>query len=354
MGPRRGVERGVSGSAGRAVTEDGPVRYLRYEQPVAAVAGVDHQVANLTCLLSEAHAAGRRAVLPPLLLHAEHNYDICREWRWESLFDFPGSRLVDAAGRRHPLPIAAARPPAGGRVLRLAPGAMPPPDAGAYGLVVRRIESRQFARDVPAAARPAVTPELRAAARVLALARPVAARLRSLDGGRFAAVHVRRGDRVREYPRLYRRDGRQYPGRLTEPAHVRTVLQASGVRDGAVVFLLSDERDPAFWRPLQRHYRVFREVDFPALAALLSPSGEPLPDVHLVYLASLEVMRSACLRVGTLPRNRPHAPPMHVWLVSERQWRRLPLSTHAAVQTVAWSRILLRWALTRRRRPGRR
>ena len=340
---------GVSGAAGRAVTEAGPARYLRYEQAVAAVAGVDHQVGNLTCLLREAHAAGRQAVLPPLLLHAEHNFDVCREWRWESLFDFPGSRLIDAAGRRHPLPIAAARPPAGMRALRLPPGAMPPPDAGAYGLVVRRIESRLFARDVPAAARPAAGLELRAAEPVLALARPVAARLRSLDGGRFAAVHVRRGDRVREYPRLTRRAGRQYPGRLTEPAHVRTVLQAAGIGDGAVVFLLSDERDAAFWRPLRRHYRVFREVDFPGMAALLSPSEEPLPDVHLVYLASLEVMRSASLRIGTLPRSRPHAPPMHGWLVSERQWRRLPLGTHAAVQTVAWSRILLRWAVSRRR-----
>ena len=336
------------------MTEDGPVRYLRYEQPAAAVAGVDHQVANLTCLLSEAHAAGRQAVLPPLLLHAGHNFDVCRGWRWESLFNFPGSRLIDAAGRPHALPIAAGRPPAGVRVLRLAPGAMPPPDAGAYGLVVRRIESSLFARDVPAAARPAVTPELRAAARVRALARPVVARLRSLDGGRFAAVHVRRGDRVREYPRLRRPSYRQYPGRLTEPARVRAVLQAAGIRDGAVVFLLSDERGAAFWRPLQRHYRVFRDVDFPVLAALLSPSCEPLPDVHLVYLASLEVMRNASLRVGTLPRRRPHAPPMHAWLVSDRQWRRLPLSTYAAVQTVAWSRMLLRRALTRRRPPGRR
>ena len=346
--------RGVPGAAGRAVTEAGPARYLRYEQAVAAVAGVDHQVANLTCLLSEAHAAGRQAVLPPLLLHAEHNFDICREWRWESLFDFPRSRLIDAAGRRHPLPIAAGRPAAGMRVLRVARGALAPPDAGQYGLVVRRIESRLFARDVPAAARPAVGLELRAAERVLALARPVAARLRSLDGGRFAAVHVRRGDRVREYPRLARRAGRQYPGRLTEPAHVRSVLQAAGIGDGAVVFLLSDERDAAFWQPLQRHYRVFREVDFPGMAALLAPSEEPLPDVHLVYLASLEVMRSASLRIGTLPRSRPHAPPMHGWLVSERQWRRLPFSTHAAVQTVAWFRILLRWAFSRRRLPGRR
>ena len=336
----------------------GQERYLRYEQRSAVVSGVDHQVANLACLLREAHASGRRAILPPLLLHAQYNFDVCREWRWESLFDFHRSRLVDAAGRRHPLPIAPGPPPAGGaaglRVLRLAPGVAPPPDAGAYRLVVRRIEQRVFARDVPAAARPAVRLQLRAAARVLALARPVVEHLRSLDGGRFTAVHVRRGERMREFPRLARRDFRQYPGRLTEPARIRTFLRARGVRDGSVVFLFSDEPGAAFWQPLHRHYRVFHDLDFPVLAALSSPSGEPLPDNHLLYLASLEVMRGASLRVGTLPAGRPHAPPMHAFLVSERQWRRLPLLTHAAVQTLTWSRLLLRWPQSRRRPRGRR
>lgn len=317
-------------------------RYLRYERSVAVVTGLNHQTSNLACLLREAHACGRRAILPPLLLEPKYNFNIGREWRWESFFDLRRSRLVDAAGREHRLPIAAPPACAGLRTLRVAPGAPLPPDAGAYRLVVRRIENPHFAVDVPAPARPMVRLRLCAAPRVAALARPVVDRLRSLDRGRFAAVHVRRRDRMREYPRLRRRSDRRYPGRLTEPARIRRRLQAAGVDDGAVLFVFSDERDPAFWNRLRQHYRIFREVDFPALAALLSPSGEPLPDNYLVYQAALEVMRSAELRIDTLPIRPPNAPPMHGSLVSEREWRRPSLLMHAAEQTVALCRRLLR------------
>ena len=319
-------------------------RYLRYERSIAVVTGLNHQASNLACLLREAHACDRRALLPPLLLEPKYNFNIGREWRWESFFDLRGSRLVDAAGREHPLPIAAAPAPAtsGLRTLRVPPGAALPPDAGSYRLVVRRIEHPQFAVDVPAQALAALRLRLRAAPQVLALARPVVERLRSLDRGRFAAVHVRRRDRMREYPRLRRRSDRRYPGRMTEPARIRERLQAAGVADGAVLFVFSDERDPAFWNRLRQHYRVFRELDFPALAALLSPSGEPLPDNYLVYQTALEVMRSAELRIDTLPIRPPNAPPMHGSLVSEREWRRPSLIVHAVEQTVSLCRRLLR------------
>ena len=319
-------------------------RYLRYERSVAVVTGLNHQASNLACLLREAHACGRRALLPPLLLEPKYNFNIGREWRWESFFDLRGSRLVDAAGREHPLPLAAAPAPAtaGLRALRVPPGAALPPDAGSYRLVVRRIENPQFAVDVPAQALAALRLRLRAAPQVLALARPVVELLRSLDRGRFAAVHVRRRDRMREYPRLRRRSDRRYPGRMTEPARIRERLQAAGVADGAVLFVFSDERDPAFWNRLRQHYRVFRELDFPALAALLSPSGEPLPDNYLVYQTALEVMRSAELRIDTLPIRPPNAPPMHGSLVSEREWRRPSLIVHAVEQTVSLCRRLLR------------
>lgn len=338
------VRLGASRGSHFAMTDAEHPRYLRYERSIAVVTGLNHQASNLACLLREAHACGRRALLPPLLLEPKYNFNIGREWRWESFFDLRGSRLVDAAGREHPLPLAAAPAPAtaGLRALRVPPGAALPPDAGSYRLVVRRIENPQFAVDVPARALAALRLRLRAAPQVLALARPVVERLRSLDRGRFAAVHVRRRDRMREYPRLRRRSDRRYPGRMTEPARIRERLQAAGVADGAVLFVFSDERDPAFWNRLRQHYRVFRELDFPALAALLSPSGEPLPDNYLVYQTALEVMRSAELRIDTLPIRPPNAPPMHGSLVSEREWRRPSLIVHAVEQTVSLCRRLLR------------
>ena len=61
---------------------------------------------NLECLLAEAHALGRLAILPPLRLAPRHNFGAPRAWRWETYFDLDGSVLVDAAGRPGPLPLA--------------------------------------------------------------------------------------------------------------------------------------------------------------------------------------------------------------------------------------------------------
>ncbi len=88
--------------------DSGQPRYLRYEKAVAAVSGLNHQVTNLACLLRDAHASGRSAIVPPLFLDAKHNFNISRDWRRESFFDFRRSHLVDAhrgrLGRRRVSP----------------------------------------------------------------------------------------------------------------------------------------------------------------------------------------------------------------------------------------------------------
>ena len=96
----------------------------------------------------------------------------------------------------------------------------------------------------------------------MALARPVVRRLRSLGGGYFVAVHVRRGDQIAK--------GR-IPDWLTRPAHVGRFLRSWGVADGTVVYIASNEREPDFWKPLKETWQVLSCADFPALEALASP-----------------------------------------------------------------------------------
>ena len=305
--------------------------YLQYKTSTPVVAGLDHQVANLRCLLGEAYVTGRLAVLPPLHLFPKYNFGVRRDWKWETYFDFGESRLVDATGQEHPLPIADGRPDADARTLRLRPGERMPSGARHYGLVVRHVELTTFKREIPADDWPAITITLRASASVIELARHVVQHIALLDGGRFSAVHVRRGDRLKLH--------RQYPGWLTEPAHVRKYLTALGVAEGSVLFIASDERDPNFWRPLAEHYRLIRYVDFPRLEALVA-KGATLPDNYLLYQVEREVMRSAWLRVDTLPKHDELY--THGSLVSEENWSRSPISRNT------WTgRFASRWRYRR-------
>ena len=258
--------------------------YLRYDDRRPAAAGLNHERRNLECLLAEAHALGRLAILPPLRLAPRHNFGEPREWRWETYFDLDRSVLVDAAGRTGPLPLAGGRIDAGSLV-HVGAGE-PVPASARYA--VRRVSSPVWRREVPRGAPGAVRIEMRPSARVLAVARRVVAALRRAPGG-FAAVHVRRGDRLFGPMRW-----------LTRPGRIRRRLRSLGVEDGATVFFLSDERDPAFWRRLETHYRVVRYADFEALAALVAP-GAPRRDNYLLYEAEKAVMRAARVRVETFP-----------------------------------------------------
>ena len=183
--------------------------------------GMNHQLGNLACLLREADALGRLAVLPPLRLSAAHNFGVARAWCWETYFDLAASRLVAADGEEHSLPLA--RRPVGGteRPFVLAPGERLPDGARDRCVVERYVYSDVQARDVPELAGAAPQFKLVPSARVRALARPVIAVLR--EGGCFAAVHVRRGDR------------RYGPLRwLTRPARIAGRLRALWCAGGCV------------------------------------------------------------------------------------------------------------------------
>ena len=308
--------------------------YLQYETRTPVLAGLEHQTSNLRCLLQEAHATDRLAVLPALHLSPIHNFGVLREWKWETYFDFSGSRLVDAAGQEYPLPIAADPPTDDVRTLVLRPGEHMPTRARDYPLVVRRLGLETFRLEVPAEEWPATTLQLRASAQALELARHVIRYIATLDGGRFVAVHVRRGDKINL--------DKQYQERLTEPAYIRKCLKNRRVADGSVLFIASDERAPNFWRPLAEHYRLVRYVDFPRLVSLVSGGVDSPPDNYLLYQVEKEVIRSAWIRIGTL--SRPNDLNMHGFLVREEDWLRSPV---ARTTWAGW--LASRWRYQRKR-----
>ena len=284
------------------------LRYLRYDERVPVQPGMGHQLKNLECLLREAHAARRLAVLPRLRLEPRHNFGVRHDWEWDTYFDLAGSRLVDAAGTEHPLPIVRHLPRIDAPTFRLGPGQRTPAAARGHVLVVRRIAHHLFYCNVPEEDTAPLRLRMRHSARVRELARPVVADLSARGGAGFVAVHARRGDRVG-----------QYPSRMTEPPAIRSYLRGRGFPDGSVVFLMSDEREPAFWEPLHQHYDLVRYTRYPELAALVTHRGDRRPDNYLLYAVEKEIMSHAGLRIGTRPV--PDAD-VHGSLVDEATWSR--------------------------------
>lgn len=284
-------------------------RYLRYDA-APFLAGLDHHVGNLKCLLGEAHATGRLALLPPLSLHPKHNFGHNRDWRWDDYYDLDASTLTDGAGREHPLPIAKSlpAPPSGSNehatAFLVRPGKRIPKESRRHRLVVRRLGDPVFRKQVPQEHPPAARLALRPAAPVARMAERTAASLASLGDEGFVGIHVRRGDRLGEYPSA-----------RTEPAHIAARLASLCIPSGTVLFIASDERDPRFFEPLRERYPVVRYTDFPFLAALVS--GER-PDNYLLYRVEQEVLAHAKLCIETLPNRGPHA---HGALVDAAEWR---------------------------------
>ena len=282
-------------------------RYLRYDESRPTRAGINHLRRNLEVLLREAHLLGRLAVLPALRLAPQHNFGVDRQWRWDTYFDFEGSALVDAAGTVRALPLAAQPPPAGCPALLLPPGVPVPESVAGQPLVVRQVTNAVFGKEVRCARYGPPDFRFRPAPRVLDLARDVVARLRDRGTGEFCAVHVRRRDRLFGPMRW-----------LTGPARVRARLQAVGVPDGAVVYVLSDERAPGFWEPLASRYELARWEDFPELGGIVSRTAPGGPDNYLLYEVEKQVMREASRRIETFPG--ADYEPSHATLVPPAVW----------------------------------
>ena len=327
---------------GRAVA--GPRRYLAYEERTPVARGLNHQRRNLECLLAEAHGLGRLAVLPQLLLAPEHNFGARIELRWERYFDLDASRIVEPGGRRLPLPLARALPAGPHERSEVGPRQPVPPAAARCGVLVRRIASEVFSRDVPPEPGMAAV-ELLPSARVRALAAGACAALAERSPRGFAAAHLRRGDRLFGPMRW-----------LTAPRAVRRALRRLGVGDGATVFFLSDERCEAYWRPLLAAYDAVRSADMPELAALAGGCACQAPDNYLLYEVEKAVMRRAAVRLETFPGGEYE--PADAALVPPAIWRAARRSrrmAHAAIRFARRAAGERAWGvISSARRSGRR
>lgn len=263
-------------------------RYLRYDEVRPVAAGMDHQLSNLRCLLAEAHAMGRLAVLPPLRLEARHNFGSAREWVWDSYFDLDASRLVGANGEEYKLPLVRELP-CGILETHIVPPRGLWSATERAPLVIRQVQDELYRKEVPVR-QPAPLLWLRPSATVLNLAAPVIASLLDRCPAGFAGVHIRRGDRLWG-PMKW----------LMRPPNIRRRLKKLGIRDRAGVFFMSDEHDASFWAALAPSYDVVRYTDFPELVELVAASGGRTPDNYLLYEVEREVMRHAAKRVETFP-----------------------------------------------------
>ena len=300
-------------------------------------AGFNHMLSNLECILREAHASGRLALLPALNLAPHHNFGIDRDWRWDAYIDLAESQLLGSAGKGLPLPLVRSLPKRELPALTLKPGEPMPARAADFPLVVRRIRSTVFRKDVPFTDAAPVGFAIQPSRRVLDLAAPVVADLLSRGDGSFVAIHIRRGDRLAAYP-----------PRLTMPDAVGRHLREQGIADDSVVYALSDEHDADYWRRMARlPWKVVRHADYPALSDLLCRDDRRVPDNYLLYAVEKRIMAAATIRIETLGRGKEgNADSALVdrkiwlprWLANERTERR--------------KRILFRPAVTVARRLG--
>ena len=270
-------------------------------------AGFNHMLSNLECILREAHASGRLALLPALNLAPHHNFGIDRDWRWDAYIDLAESQLLGSAGKGLPLPLVRSLPKRELPALTLQPGEPMPARAADFPLVVRRIRSTVFRKDVPFTAPPPPWFAIQPSRRVLDLAAPVVADLLSRGDGRFVAIHIRRRDRLAVYPH-----------RLTAPDAVARHLCEQGIADDSVVYALSDEHDADYWRRMARlPWKVVRHADCPALSELLRQDDGRVPDNYLLYAVEKQIMAAATVRIETLDRGEGN---VHSALVDRKIW----------------------------------
>ncbi len=247
-------------------------------------------------------------MLPALNLAPHHNFGIDRDWRWDAYVDLAESRLLDSAGQEHPLPLVPSLPSRELPTLTLKPGESMPERAADFPLVVRRIRQPLFRKDVPLSGT-AVDFAIQPSRRVVDLSAPVIVDLLSRGGGRFVAIHIRRGDRILD---------RSYPSRLTTPDAVARHLREQGIADDSVVYALSDEHNADYWRRMAGlPWRVFRQADYPALSDLLRQDDGRGPDNYLLHAVEMRIMAAAAVRIETLGREGGNA---HSALVDSKVW----------------------------------
>lgn len=125
--------------------------------------------------------------------------------------------------------------------------------------------------------------------------------------GEYCAVHVRRDDMLEMkdlYPNL---------DRDTQPDRIAQTL-GRVLQPGAAVYIMTNERNKAFFTPLKTQFRVFQYFDFPALRHLVETAE---PDNFLLFEVEKQLFERADRKVHTFthPEGRDR-----VALTSDKGW----------------------------------
>ena len=105
----------------------------------------------------------------------------------------------------------------------------------------------------------------------------------------YYALHVRRGDRAAASSELDR------------ATQARAIIERirTMVPQGETLFLLSDEKEPHYFKPLEKHWKVVRYYDFPELARLVHHPNPLLYDNNALFLVEGLVYWQARLKISS-------------------------------------------------------
>ncbi len=264
-------------------------RYLAVE--VEARPGINHLRFALELLVREAVSVGRTPVAFKPRFDPRHNlgHDLLVDW--DRYIDLDHVELVDRISGK----VTSIR-----MLLR---AELEPIDALAtlwverehkftacenrdYDLLVRQNRTGLHVPGVhdSAAGLPQHLVRFRPSARIRAIAERIRPQL-----GQYTGVHVRRDDMLEMkdvYPNL---------DRDTQPDRIGETL-ARELKDGSTVYIMTNERDKSFFKPLGSRFRIRQYFDFPELSELIEG---PEPDNFLLFEVEKLLFAEADLKVHT-------------------------------------------------------
>lgn len=255
--------------------------------------GINHGESNLMTLIREATYLGRCPVVSPPDLHPKHNHGHLPGAEWSRYRDLDATR-IRVGGELQPMNWIDRS-----HLDRLGIGDADTLELEAserlgsehnqrYRLVIRDMTGTGLWRRQrdSSDSEGKIKIKLMPSRQVLGLAERIRLRL-----GDYAAVHVRRGDKLELVAPL--RDA-------TSPRNILARL-AEVVEPGRALYVLTDEWDRDYFAELRQHYDVRQFFDFDELAELVSG---PQPDNYLLYEVEKQLFKTARPRIWTFRHER--------------------------------------------------
>lgn len=259
-------------------------KYIYYESD-AYPPGINHYVANISTLCIEANLLGRVALIPKCRLHKKHNYGASVTLFPDKYYDVNQITVRGIAQK-----VAMERDIA---ILHQETNCL-------------RVQEYQNISTAENEKYPYIIRVIKHSSWWLLLQKiyntnyllhrvvmPAHAHISAIAGeaqrilGAYHSLHVRRGDRLRVDPLLnYHTSIAYLLKRLKKviPAHAK-------------LFLMTNEEQADYFKPLYQRYSVYRWTDLPPIKALF---GDTIHDNFLLYILERLVWGQAIVRISTI------------------------------------------------------